>query len=155
MEVLRLNNDVFGKASIGQKNKLLTVFMEKRLAADLRKLGITLTGTQITVLAYINANGSVTQKQIELALQLSHPTIRGIVKRLVSAKMIETTIAENDRRQVIIRLSLEGKSFLNEQLDAVQQRVILNESALEKGILQSDLVTFERVLDQMIRNMNQ
>ena len=155
MEVIRLNNDVFGKASIGQKNKLLTVFMEKRLAADLRKLGITLTGTQITVLAYINANGSVTQKQIELALQLSHPTIRGIVKRLVSAKMIETTIAENDRRQVIIRLSLEGKSFLNEQLDAVQQRVILNESALEKGILQSDLVTFERVLDQMIRNMNQ
>ena len=155
MEVIRLNNDVFGKASIGQKNKLLTVFMEKRLAADLRKLGITLTGTQITVLAYINANGSVTQKQIELALQLSHPTIRGIVKRLVSAKMIETTVAENDRRQVIIRLSLEGKSFLNEQLDAVQQRVILNESALEKGILQSDLVTFERVLDQMIRNMNQ
>lgn len=99
--------DQFFMNSLAQQLKMLNIMIEKEMNHDLRALGINLTGTQVAVLMQLHQNPkqTITQKQIEVALKLSHPTTRGIVKRLVATGLITTTPAPQDQRQVALLLT--------------------------------------------------
>ncbi len=62
-----------------------------------------LTQAQGYVLSYIYKNGgSVTQKEIDSFLNVSHPTVVGLVSRLEQNGFVSVTIDEHDRRNRII-----------------------------------------------------
>ena len=66
---------------IGCLLKMITDKIKMRADADLAQQGLTLT--QSRVLGYLDrSGGQATQKEIEGFLQVSHPTVAGIINRM-------------------------------------------------------------------------
>lgn len=122
--------------------------------AQLVANGINLTGTQISILAFLyDHQKTVTQKEIELKFKISHPTVRGIIRRLVALNVVETTTSDQDRRQILLMLSTQGQKFMKENLKIIQDPAKKMESRLRDNIRESDYEIFQQVLHQMINNL--
>ena len=66
---------------IGCLLKMITDKIKMRADADLAQQGLTLT--QSRVLGYLDrSGGQATQKEIEGFLQVSHPTVAGVIGRM-------------------------------------------------------------------------
>ena len=71
-----------------------------------------LTFSQAQVLVVIERNGgTIAQKEIEKILDVSHPTIVGLVNRLQEKEFVECEVDETDRRSKIVFLSEKAKSL--------------------------------------------
>lgn len=114
----------FFSNNLGQQLKVLNILFEKDMNNGLKQLGITLTGTQTAVLMQLADRHpqQLTQKEVETTLRLSHPTTRGIVKRLAATGLIDLPTKQghnkqrqhfaNVRRQQILQRFLNvGKHF--------------------------------------------
>lgn len=65
-----------------------------------------LTFSQMQVLSTIrHMGGSATQRSLEKALQVSHPTITGLVSRLEKNHFVSTATDPKDRRNKIVTLT--------------------------------------------------
>lgn len=141
--------------NIGRNLKTLNTLVEKKLNNDLRLLGVNLTGTQMSILMQLfdHQETPLTQKQIETELKLSHPTTRGINKRLVAAGLIETQVVAEDKRQIQLQLTEKGRKLINSYGLQLKQQVAAVEKQMLKGI---DLGTQKNILSAihlMIQNM--
>lgn len=95
-------------------------------AADLngRKLsGATgLTPSQLMVLQEIERRGETTPSAVAGALQFGQATVTNIVDRLVAGGLATRQRSERDKRQMILRVTSEGKDILFQAPDLLQQR---------------------------------
>ena len=96
---------------------------------------------------------TVTQKEIELKFKISHPTVRGIIRRLVALNLVETTTSDQDRRQILLILSTQGQKFMKENLKIIQDPAKKMESRLRDNIREPEYEIFQQVLHQMINNL--
>lgn len=145
---------VFFSDSLGQQLKTLNNLVEKEMNNGLKKQGLNLTGTQVAVLVQIDGHEELlTQKQLEIILKLSHPTTRGIIKRLVEANLIESFHDINDRRQILLKLTKKGREFLSKQMPIIQEHVDSVESVLTKDIDQEEQEQISKLIKKMIHNM--
>ncbi|WEV41758.1 MarR family transcriptional regulator [Bifidobacterium sp. ESL0682] len=112
-----------GADKLGPLIKVANTLIEKELNNRVASMfeGYSLTGPQITLMVYLHdARGRVvTQREIADRFVLSHPTIRGIVKRLESAGLIKTSQLESDRRQILLELTAEGQRLINAHIDDI------------------------------------
>ncbi len=137
--------------TLGSEIKMLSNLIEKNLN---QSLPINhLTGTQTAVLMKVaDSPMPMTQKQLETSLKLSHPTTRGIVKRLESQGYLLSVQSAADRRQMELHLTAAGQKLLNEHLDDLQKQLQKVEQQLTQAIAPADLAIFKTVLHQMINN---
>ncbi len=84
----------------------------KAINEKIRKIGdatfaeYDLTGPQVGYISYIQrAGGSISQKELEKAAGVSHPTIVGVVNRLSDKGYVTVRMGEKDRRKRIISLT--------------------------------------------------
>ncbi|MBZ3776891.1 MarR family transcriptional regulator [Lentilactobacillus otakiensis] len=140
---------------LGRYIKMLSILTDKNLNNHLNASGIGLTSNQVAVIMtlYEKQNEEVTQKQIESLLRLSHPTTRGIIKRLASSRFIKTTFSSGDRRQVVLSLTKLGKDLFEKNMDRIQAQLDAVESQLTSGINAQELALFQKTLFKMIQNM--
>ncbi|MGI6205294.1 MAG: MarR family winged helix-turn-helix transcriptional regulator [Anaerovoracaceae bacterium] len=83
--------------------------------ADMQKYGLTFP--QSRVLAVLHSKGGeMTQKELESLLEVSHPTVVGLVSRMEKEGFLETRKDESDRRNKIITLTDKARS-VGETLD--------------------------------------
>ncbi|NLR10088.1 MULTISPECIES: MarR family winged helix-turn-helix transcriptional regulator [Lactobacillaceae] len=138
-----------------QQLKMLNIAIEKEMNSDLKALGIALTGTQVAVLVkvYSNTGEALTQKQIETRLRLSHPTTRGIVKRLVATGLLQTTPGQADQRQVTLNLTSQGRTFMAEHFQQIQQPVAHMEQKLVRNLSATDQQALQRMVTTMLTTM--
>lgn len=88
----------------------------KNISDNLKKLVDTffssseLTFSQVNVLGYISSkqNNRVTQKEIEIFLGVSHPTVTGIIKRLEEKQLIKTEIYVDKGIKKSVELTKKG-----------------------------------------------
>ena len=97
---------------IGYMLKIVNDALEKKANETLRKEDLTLS--QLKVLGFINTKkeGKTTQKELEDALAVSHPTINGILKRLEAKGIIVSELSVNRRMTKIVELTETGKEIL-------------------------------------------
>lgn len=141
--------------SLAQQLKMLNIAFEKEMNGGLKALDISLTGTQVAVLAqvYANTGAALTQKQIETGLWLSHPTTRGIVKRLVATGLLQTTPGQADQRQVMLSLTSQGQDFMTEHFQQIQQQVTRTERKLVQNLSAADQQVLQRMVTTMLKTM--
>lgn len=141
--------------SLAQQLKMLNIAIEKEMNGGLKALDISLTGTQVAVLAqvYANTGAALTQKQIETSLRLSHPTTRGIVKRLVATGLLQTTPGQTDQRQVTLSLTSQGRTFMTEHFQQIQQQVTRTERKLVQNLSAADQQALQRMVTTMLKTM--
>ena len=131
------------------------MLVDKRLSNELKKIGLTLTGTQATVmiLLFENSDSQILQKQLEQTLMLSHPTIRGIVKRLVTNNLIATTPLIGDKRQICLSLTEKGQSLIAANLPAIKKQVASVEHELLRGFSQTEAKQIRLGLARILSNI--
>lgn len=86
---------------IGCLLKMITDKIKMRADADLAQQGLTLT--QSRVLGYLDrSGGQATQKEIEGFLQVSHPTVAGIISRMEQNGFVRCRLDPADKRSKIV-----------------------------------------------------
>ena len=94
----------------------------------------------------------VTQKEVADAFVLSHPTIRGIVKRLEANKLIVTSRLENDQRQIVLRLSDKGFHLIDKNIAKIRTIMTNINTRITKGLSQQEILNLEQVLKRISDN---
>lgn len=140
--------------SLGQQLKVLNILVEKAMNNGLKQLGLSLTGTQVAVLSLVQQRAPITQKQVEVALKLSHPTTRGIVKRLVATGLVQTTAQAADQRQIVLRLTATGQDLMKTNFEQLKAQVAGVESQMVNGLSTAEQATLQQLLMRMIQNMS-
>ena len=131
-------------------------YMVKRISdrirthADARLSHFELTFSQMRVLGCIDScGGMATQKQIEEALDVAHPTVVGLVGRLAASGFVGCTVDENDRRHKKIRLL--PKAYAIEQ--EIRADRLRSEQILTSGMSPEEVEALCRLLDKVYENI--
>ena len=81
-----------------------------------------LTHTQFFVLAAIHSQGKPAMRTLSDNLQVSMPTMSGIVERLVRGGYARRVTDTEDRRQVRVELTPQGRSIISQFQQAASRR---------------------------------
>ena len=108
-----------------------------------------LTHTQFFVMVAIHSQGLPTMRTLSDNMKVSMPTMSGIVERLVRGGYVRRVNHPNDRRQVLIELSSQGRRLITEFQQAAGKRwqqVLLN-------LNQEEVEGFSKVVKKLIENL--
>lgn len=98
------------KKSIGGMIKYISDKVRQKADNNLKNHNVTLS--QVRVLNFLwRENGSCSQKQIEDFLQVSHPTVVGLVSRMEQSGYIQTSVSPDDKRNKIVTVTDSGMSL--------------------------------------------
>ena len=141
---------------IGPKIKIANTLIEKELNKQFAEIfrDYSLTGAQISLMIYLYESKArqITQKEVADAFVLSHPTIRGIVKRLEANKLIVTSRLENDQRQIVLKLSDKGFNLINKNIAKIRTIMTNINTRITKGLSKQEISNLEQVLNRISDN---
>lgn len=141
---------------VGVNMKILNTLIEKQMNQDINQIIVGLTNTQMLTLSYLLANEDrpVLQKEIESHFKLSHPTTRGIIKRLSERGLVIVTSLEDDRRQMTIRLTNNGSKLTKENYELIHQKCDELEKRIFNGVSTEQQKLFKDIMKKLIHNMD-
>ncbi|WEV50938.1 MarR family transcriptional regulator [Lactobacillus sp. ESL0731] len=141
---------------LGPKIKIANTLIEKELNNHFASLfqNYSLTGAQISLLVYLydSKGRTITQKEIADTFVLSHPTIRGIVKRLADNDFIQTAHLQSDQRQIVLTLSAAGFKLIDENITEIHAIMDKINGQIIAGLSIQDVKQLETFLNQIIAN---
>lgn len=136
------------KHRIGYQFKLISDKLKVHADADLKNQGLTLA--QSRVLTFLNEqDGIATQKEIEGYLQVSHPTVVGLVSRMEQNELVETWFNPENRRNKMVRLTEKSKK-IGENMDEVTEQ---HDKALLNGLSEQEQAELNRMLNIILKNL--
>ena len=139
---------------IGPKIKAANTLIEKQLNNQFGEMfkDYSLTGAQISLMVFLYdaKDRTVTQKEIADMFVLSHPTIRGIVRRLEENGLIYTTHLETDQRQIVLQLSDKGFALVDKNITKIHAILDNTNAQITQGSSVVEVEQFEAFLDQII-----
>ena len=134
---------------IGYLIKKISVSQKAGLDASL--LAYNLTSSQLHVLFLLDrSGGEMTQKTLEEALGVSHPTVVGLVSRLEKQGFITTETDPDDRRHKKI-LPTDKALSLKEELAQKRKE---NEKRMTDGFSEKELKQLNEYLQRIYANIN-
>ena len=136
------------KHRIGYQFKLISDKLKVHADVDLKNQGLTLA--QSRVLTFLNEqDGIATQKEIEDYLQVSHPTVVGLVSRMEQNELVETWFNPENRRNKMVRLTEKSKK-IGENMDEVTEQ---HDKALLNGLSEQEQAELNRMLNIILKNL--
>lgn len=122
-----------------------------KVKADNQLKEYDLTMTQSRVFAYLESkNGLATQKEIEVFLDVSHPTVVGIVSRMEKKGYLRTWIDEKDKRNKMVQLT-EKASGIGTNLREDMQK---NEQQLLSPLSDNEIKTLREMLIKIYNHLD-
>lgn len=116
--------------------------------ADLKRHGLTFS--QLRVLGFlVSQDGSAAQRDIQRHMEVSHPTMVGLVGRLEKNGFVITYTDEKDRRNKIVRMT-EKAIRLGDELEAGRQRA---SSELTHSLTKDEQAELYRLLNVLSKNV--
>ena len=135
---------------IGYQFKIINDRIKASADADLKTHDLTLTQTR--VLGFLaESGGQATQKEIEADLQVSHPTVVGIISRMEQKGFLCTWTDPMDRRNKIVRLT-DKAIKLDREIDAT---VAMQDEMLLRGLSEQQVDELRNCLARIVRNLEQ
>ena len=136
---------------IGFLFKKIDEKLAKNVNEMLETIGITFP--QQRVLGFINdfPNHTTTQKEIELFLDVSHPSTNGIIRRLEEKKLVTTEhTTKNGRMSKNVTLTEAGIKICKE--NAVDREVM--ENRFRQWLTPEEYDAFEKILVKLYRQLS-
>lgn len=144
----RLGGETVEDKDIGHLFKAISEKMRTRFDNQLKDNNLTFS--QCQVLFFINCNGGkVTQKQIEGFLDVSHPTVVGLITRLEKNGYISCHTDENDKRNRIVCQTEKAANFSGEMFRSRLE----GEEKMLNGLSKSDRAQLRLYLETIYNNM--
>lgn len=137
------------KKSIGGIIKYISDKVRQKADNNLKDHNVTLS--QVRVLNFLwRENGSCSQKQIEDFLQVSHPTVVGLVSRMEQSGYIQTSVSPDDKRNKIVTVTDSGMALASELcrfMDDMDNRMLEGLSEEQQSQLADMLLTVAKNLE--------
>lgn len=109
-----------------------------------------LTFSQCRVLGYVErSGGKATQKQIEEYLQVSHPTVVGLLSRLKENGFIECKFDCEYGKNKVVTLTAKAEAFSKQMKNSHKK----SEETLLSGFSEAEKAQLERMLLLMWENV--
>ncbi len=135
--------------NIGYLIKIISDKLRMRADADMVEHNLTLS--QCRVHAYLNHHdGEATQKEIETFMEVSHPTVVGIISRMERAGHVVTRTDETDKRNKIVRLTDESRAMGWE----IEQTTLAREKAMLAPLTEAEVSELRRMLEIIYQNID-
>ncbi|MGN1187241.1 MAG: MarR family winged helix-turn-helix transcriptional regulator [Lachnospiraceae bacterium] len=133
---------------IGYLVKNINDKLKVKADADLKSYNLTLA--QSRVLAFLNSRGGMaTQKDIEVYLEVSHPTVVGIVSRMEQNGHVVSRLDESDKRNKIVELTDMART-LGEDME---KNIYANEKKMLASLSDEDVEQLRRILMVISKNL--
>ena len=134
---------------IGYLIKAINDKLKVRADAELKDCDLTLS--QSRVLAFLNScGGQATQKEIEDFMEVSHPTVVGIVTRMEQKGHVVSWIDPKDRRNKIVQITEHSAAIGRD----MQRRVAANEKRMLESLSEEDIETLTGWLTTIYDNLS-
>lgn len=135
---------------IGMLIKQISFQMRTHADMDLRECD--LTWSQAHLLRHLTrAGGEMSQKQIEKELEISHPTVVGLVQRLETKGFVESFTDEKDRRIKMVRLTEQAR----EHQHFMEERFREKEKLMTRGMSEEEVKELIRLLRELHANLEE
>ena len=132
---------------IGYLIKNINDRLKAKADADLKRY---ITLAQSRIFAFLNGKGGqATQKEIEIFLEVSHPTVVGIVSRMERNGYVISYIDENDRRNKIVKLTKQAEAL---RMD-MERSMIANEQKILTSFSNEDIKRLREMLLRIYKNL--
>ena len=136
------------KKDIGYLIKNINDKLKMKADADLKNFNLTLA--QSRVFAFLHSSGGqATQKEIEVFLEVSHPTVVGIVARMEQNGHVTSWIDEHDKRNKIVKLTQQAEAL---GMD-MEHRIFANEQMMLSSLSDSDIERLREMLLTIYKNL--
>lgn len=133
---------------IGYLIKTINDKIKVKADADLNAYELTLS--QSRVLTFLNSkDGQATQKEIEDFLEVSHPTVVGIVSRMEQNGYVTTWLAPKQQRSKMVRLTAKAQTIAEELVRMVQNQ----EATMLRGLTQEQITELTKMLRIIYDNL--
>ena len=133
---------------IGYLIKNINDKLKVKADADLKHSNLTLA--QSRVLAFLDSRGGqATQKEIEVYLEVSHPTVVGIISRMEQNGHLRCWVDKTDKRNKIVALTEQAKA-LGEDME---QRILADEKMLLASLSEADIKKLKQMLLIIYNNL--
>lgn len=114
-----------------------------------------LTGVQFGVLGALerleHAGGEVTQRTLEDATHVTHPTMTELLKKLEAKGFVECRTSESDRRCKVVS-STERSRELHQLIDGMDARAF---TELTRGLREEEIASLIYITDVMLKNIKE
>lgn len=136
------------KKDVGYLIKVISDKLKVNADADLKRYNITLT--QSRVFAFLsNKGGRATQKEIEVFLEVSHPTVVGIISRMEQNGYVTSWIDGNDKRNKNVKLTDKAEAL---GMD-MEQNILDTERKLLVSLSEDDIAHLREMLFVIYKNL--
>lgn len=128
---------------------LLKIITDKiRTGADAHLKSINLTLTQSRVLAFVvDCGGQTTQKEIEDFLQVSHPTVVGIVSRMEKNGFLACSY---ERVSKVVTLTEKASVVGDDMVKSMES----SDATMLRGLSDEEIRELERLLKVVYANLD-
>jgi len=134
---------------IGYLIKLINDRLKAKADADLKSEHLTLS--QSRVLAFLeHKDGQTTQKEIESYLEVSHPTVVGLISRMEQNGFVACCLDPSDHRNKIVKLTRKAEKAGKSMEKLIGQ----HEEMLLKSMTQEERKELQRLLEIVNNNIN-
>lgn len=136
------------KRDVGYLIKNINDKLKAKADADLKHYNLTLA--QSRVFAFLHSNGGqTTQKEIEAFLEVSHPTVVGIVSRMEQNGYVISWIDEHDKRNKIVKLTRQAEAL---GMD-MKHNIFANEQKMLSSLSDADIERLREMLLTIYKNL--
>jgi len=136
------------KRDIGYLIKNINDKLKAKADSDFKRYNLTLA--QSRVFAFLHSNGGqATQKEIEVFLEVSHPTVVGIVSRMEQSGHVTSWIDENDKRNKIVKLTEAAEAL---SMD-MEHNISANEQKMLTSLSVEDIERLRELLLVVYKNL--
>lgn len=133
---------------IGYLIKMINDKVKVKADADLSTYELTLS--QSRVLTFLKSkDGQATQKEIEEFLEVSHPTVVGIVSRMEQRGYVTTWLDTKQQRSKMVRLTEKAQTIGEELVRMVQEQ----EKTMLQGLTQEQVSELAKMLRVIYGNL--
>ena len=137
------------KKKTGYLLKIVTDVLGREANYMLKKQD--LTWAQSRLIGFLSRNGGeCTQKEIENFLEVSHPTVVGIVSRMEQNGFVTCRIDALDRRNKIVSLTEKSIKVGNSMLESLREQ----DEAMFYGFSDEEREQFDNYLFRVYENLN-
>jgi|GEM_PF-43426 len=137
--------------NIGFMMRKINFALIRRFNRNLQELDITVP--QVQVLKYLNwhENETVTQKDIEEYLGVSHPTTVGLLKRMEAKDLIQTELRKEKKQVKVVILTDKARKLDRE----MKKRHMESEKILSIGFSEEEKELLKKLLQRLSENLQQ
>lgn len=122
---------------IGMLIKLISFQLRTLADQDLKESDLTWSQAHL-LRNLVRNDGSMSQKEIEKEMEITHPTVVGLVKRLEAKGFVESSTSRTDHRVKIVRVTdkaLQHETFMHERFREKERMMTQGMSDAEIGQL--------------------